>query len=198
MTFFEQFAAIFYNFILYGTLMVAVLPLAYFFLWIFFIFWQKHIRIFYFGACVLFCGTLLVFYFTRNYWMNWYYEFPVGVQIVGLLFIVFSYVILKLAQSSITTRVRFFYPLLKGERFHLKTTGIYKYLRHPIYAIFPLAFLGALLYTGQLIIFPIFLFNLLARTWYARREEKHLKKIVIGDYDKYMTQTPNRFYPKFF
>ena len=187
--------ALVYDIILYGALAATALPIAFFLLWIFFDFWKKYILLFYVTVVVLFAGTVAAFYFTNHYWIYWYYPFPWWVQIIGLLFMIFSYLIVKLAQTSITTLVRFFYPLLKGQPIHLHVRGFYKYVRHPMYAVFPWAILGAFLYTGQLILLPVFLFNLLARNWYAAKEESHLKKVVIGDYEKYMKQTPNRFYP---
>jgi protein-S-isoprenylcysteine O-methyltransferase Ste14 len=120
------------------------------------------------------------------------------VQIFGLLLIVFTSLVVILAESEITIKVRFFYPLLKASPFKLHSKGIYKYVRHPMYAVFPLFILGSLLYTGQLVILPVIIFNLMTRSWYAKHEEEHLKKIVIGDYAHYMKQTPNRFYPKLF
>ncbi len=194
----ELLVTIVYDMILYGTLAVIVLPVLFFLLWTFFDFWKKHIGLFYFMAAVLFAGTIAAFYFSQHYWIYWYYSFPSWIQIIGLLLLVFSSLFVILAEASITARVRFFYPLLKGERIHLKTTGVYKFIRHPMYAVFPWFIFGALLYTGQLILFPVFLINLLARNWYAAKEEVHLKKVVIGDYEKYMKQTPNRFYPNFF
>ncbi len=67
-----------------------------------------------------------------------------------------------------------------------------------MYAVYPWTVLGAFFYTGQLILIPVFLFTMMARTWHAEKEETHLKKVVIGDYAKYMKHTPNRFYPKLF
>jgi len=194
----EQFVAVLYAVILYGTLGTVAIPFVFFFLWTFFNFWKKHIWLFYVLLLVLYLGSIAVFYFTRGSWIYMYYSFPVWAQVAGLLFFVVSGTIVKIAERSITISVRFFYPLLKGVRFHLKTTGIYKYIRHPMYAVFPWFVFGVFLYTGQLILLPVFFFLLVTRTWWAKKEERYLKKIVVGDYDKYMKQTPNRFYPKFF
>lgn len=187
---------IFYDVVLYGTLSMAVIPVLFFLQWTFFRFWQKHYLLFYFLFFGLLAGTAAAFYLSQQYWIYWYYPFQAPVQLTGLALLVASYVIIKVAELSITKKVRFFYPLLKSEKFHLKTTGIYKYLRHPIYAVLPWMILGAMFYTGQLVLLPVICFNLIGRNWYVPREEEHLKKLVIGDYEAYKKHTPYRFYPK--
>jgi protein-S-isoprenylcysteine O-methyltransferase Ste14 len=194
----DLIVTIVYDLILYGALSSVALPVMFFLLWSFFDFWKKHIVTYYCFALVLVFGSAAIFYFTRDLWILWYYAFPAWVQIIGLILIVFSYLIVKLSEVSISLPVRLFYPLLKSKHFHLRTDGLYKFVRHPIYAVLPWVSFGAMLYTGQLILLPVFLFNLLARCWYASKEEQHLQKTVVGDYAKYKLQTPNRFYPKLF
>lgn len=194
----ELLVTIVYFLIFLGGLSVTAVPFMFFFLWTFFAFWKKHIVWFYILCITLWAAIIAAFYFTEHLWVYWYYAFPQWVQIVGLILVVFSSIVLKLAEATITVQVRFFYPLLKEKPIRLKTTGIYKHLRHPMYAIFPLIVLGALFYTGQLILIPVFFLVLITRTWCADQEESHLKKVVKGDYKKYMKQTPNRFYPKLF
>lgn len=194
----ELLVTIVYNFFLYVGLGLVGLPVAFFLLWTFFDFWKKHMVLFYVMFALVFAAAVACFYFTKHFWIYWYYPFSSWLQIIGLLMIVFAFVAIKLSEMTITFPVRMFYSLLKGKQIRLKTDGLYKYLRHPIYAVFPWIVFGALLYTGQLILFPVFLLNLFARNWYAPKEEIYLKKVVIGDYDKYMRQTPNRFYPSFY
>jgi protein-S-isoprenylcysteine O-methyltransferase Ste14 len=194
----EQFVSGFYTIVLYGTLGVVSIPVIFFFLWAFFSFWRKHVVLFYVFLFTAYLGSIAGFYFTQKYWIYLYYPFPSWLQICGLMLLVFSSLVVLIAERSITIPVRFFYPLLKGIRFPLHVRGIYKYVRHPMYAVFPWLVLGVFFYTGQLILFPVFLFILVTRTFYANAEESYLKKIFGGDYEKYMKQTPNRFYPKLF
>jgi protein-S-isoprenylcysteine O-methyltransferase Ste14 len=194
----QLLVTIVYNIILYGALLCAGLPIMFFSLWSGFSFWKKHVFFYYFHLVFLFLAVAAGFYFSQHLWIYWYYSFPSWVQIIGLLLIVVAFLIIKLAELTITFKVRFFYPLLKDKSFHLKMNGIYKVVRHPMYAIFPWFVFGSFLYTGQLIIFPVFIFVLLTRSWFAKKEESYLQKIMPGDYEKYMKQTPNRFYPKFF
>lgn len=193
----ELLVLIVYNFLLYIGLGLVALPLAFFLLWTFFDFWKRNIVLFYGMFVLAVAAGVSGFYFTKHFWIYWYYPFPPWLQVIGLLLMVFSLIVVKLSEMTITLPVRMFYALLKEKHIHLKTSGLYKYLRHPIYAVFPWMVFGALLYTGQLILFPVFLLNLAARHWYAAREEVYLRKVVIGDYDKYMKQTPTRFYPSF-
>jgi protein-S-isoprenylcysteine O-methyltransferase Ste14 len=188
-------AGIFYYLVLYGTLATAIIPVFFFLQWNFFSFWQKHVLLFYAFFSGLPVVSAAAFYFTQKYWIFWYYAFPGWVQLIGLFLVVASFVVIKLAELSITKKVRFFYPLLKSEKFHLKITGLYKYVRHPIYAVFPWIILGAIFYTGQLVLLPVMIFNLIGRNWYAPCEEEHLKKLAIGDYENYKKHTPFRFYP---
>jgi len=194
----QTLVSIVYTVILYGSLVYIAIPIVFFLLWTFFDFWKKHIELFYAVTLLLFAATVAGFYYTQHLWIYWYYAFPPVLQMLGLLFILFTYSIGKLAQVSITVQGRYFYALLKGEKTHLKTDGLYKYVRHPIYAMVPFGILGALFYTGQLIFIPILFFNLAARGWYAEQEEKQLKKFWLSHYEAYEKKTPNRFYPKFF
>jgi len=194
----ELLVTIVYYFILYCSLSMLAVPVMFFMLWTFTGFFKKHIPLFYVMIVVLFGGAMAGFYFTTHSWIYLYYPFPAWVQIIGLLLFVMGFVVIKIAELTISRIVRAFYPMLKGEKFHLKTTGIYKYLRHPIYAVIPWIVLGSLLYTGQLILLIPLILNLLTRTWFAKKEEAYTKDKVIGDYDAYMKKTPNRFYPKFF
>lgn len=193
----ELITTIVFYIILYTSLACFAIPILFFLLWTFTGFFKKHIALFYVVAVVLFTAFPALFYFTQKFWILWFYPFPAWIQIAGLFLWFLAIIIVKVSEMNIGRLVRMFYPLLKGEKFHLKTTGIYKYLRHPIYAAFVLMVLGAVFYTGQLVLLLPLVFNLLTRTWYASKEEAYTKHIIIGDYDAYKKKTPNRFYPKF-
>jgi protein-S-isoprenylcysteine O-methyltransferase Ste14 len=194
----ELITSLVFYVILYTSLVCAVLPLMFFLLWSFTGFFKKHIVVFYLLTAGLFVGATVLFYLTQKFWILWYYPFPAWAQIAGLLIWLVGIAVIKISEMSIGRMVRMFYPLLKGEKYHLKTTGIYGLVRHPIYTAFPLIILGALLYTGQLILLVPLIFNLLTRTWYASKEESYTQQVVIGDYEAYKKKTPNRFYPKLF
>lgn len=189
---------ILYYVVLYAGLSLTMIPFFFFLFWNFLNFWKKRGAWFFYAFMVtFFVAGILAFVLTQDRWILWYYAFPQWVQILGLCVAIVSGIIIKMAEIKITRAVRFFRPVIKGEKFQLQTDGAYRYVRHPIYAVFPWYAFGVLLYTGQLILLPIFVFNMLARTWYAKKEEAYLAGHVTGDYEKFKRQTPNRFYPSF-
>ena len=103
---------------------------------------------------------------------------------------------MRIVDHQLGFKVRFFVHVLNEKRFKLSTGGIFKYVRHPIYALIPVMILGAFLYTGEYIIICPLVFNLMTRWWYARKEEAYVSQFADGDYAAYVKQTPNRFYPK--
>lgn len=193
----ELLVTIVYYLILCSAFACASIPVVFFFLWSFFDFWKKHVITFYVMMTALVAGAFAVVYFTQHFWIYWYYPFPWWAQIFGLLLVIFGYLVIRLSQAAITMPVRLFYPLLKGKAIHLKTTGLYRFVRHPIYAVYPWIIFGSFLYSGQFILIPCFFFALFTRTWFVEKEEIQLRKVIVGDYDKYMKQTPHRFYPYF-
>jgi len=188
-------AGIFY-FVLYYSLVFTGVPVMFFFLWTFFDFLKKNIWMVYMGMTLAFIGVPLAFFFTRQWWFLWFYPFSLPLQIAGFLIFWITFIAIMVAERSITFKVRFFIPLLQGKRVHLRMDGVYRYLRHPMYAVFPWMLLGALLYTGELILISPFLFNLMTRRWYALREEERLALQCDGNYAHYKNQTPYCFYPK--
>lgn len=194
----ELLVNILYTVILYVALGTIVIPVQFLLLWKFLGFWKKHVALFYVMLVFLYTLVLAAFYLFNRLWIYWFFPFPIQLQIFGLLIFLLGGFVVRLAQSTITLPVRLFYPLLKGEKIHLRTDGFYRYLRHPMYAVFPWMILGVLFYTGQLILLPIVLLLFVTRKWYAVQEENYLLHHVVGDYKKYMKETPNRFYPTIF
>ena len=189
-------ADIVYYLVLYSALAMLAVPVVFFFLWKFLGFFRKHRRLFYIFCILLFSGVITWFYFTRNDWILWYHAFPSYIQIVGLLLFVASFMVMRMVDHHLGMKVRLFWPVLKGEEFKLVTGGVFKIVRHPIYALIPLLVLGSLLYTGEwMLIYPL-LFNLLTRGWYARKEEACFMQFAAADYDNYRKRTQHRFYPK--
>jgi len=159
-------------------------------------FFKKHRRFFYFLTFMLFAGVIAGFYYMRNDWLLWYYAFPSYIQVSGLLLFIASFLLMRIVDHHLGFKVRIFWSVLKGESYQLATGGLFKIVRHPIYALVPVMIIGALLYTGEwVLLYPLF-FNLMTRRWYARREEAYVKQFATGDYETYVKQTQNRFYPK--
>ncbi|MBX9686886.1 MAG: isoprenylcysteine carboxylmethyltransferase family protein [Candidatus Obscuribacterales bacterium] len=77
------------------------------------------------------------------------------------------------------------------------TYGAYKWIRHPFYASFLIAFSSAFLYAPQLLTIACLIYGLIALNLTAAREEKRLCQSDFGqEYQRYMDRT-GRFLPKF-
>ena len=80
---------------------------------------------------------------------------------------------------------------------HIVTYGAYKYIRHPFYASFLLAFLGVSLACPHVVTIFCAGYSFLMLTLTAKREEKRLSESAFGEeYKAYMKRT-GRFIPRF-
>lgn len=79
---------------------------------------------------------------------------------------------------------------------HIVTYGAYRWIRHPFYASFLLALLGALVFCPQVGTLATFVQGLVILNITAAREEKRLSASEFGDeYGEYMRRT-GRFWPR--
>ena len=129
-------------------------------------------------------------------------------QIVGLTIIFFGYILMFITGKTV---IRHVYSKATYER-KMMTTGLYAFIRHPLYLSFILIPLGFLLITLNylsflyLMAFTVFTnsdlkecgregkFTIITKA--ARCEEENLKKIYSKDYEEYMEKT-GRLLPKF-
>ncbi len=141
-----------------------------------------------------------------NPYLSFFNPIDIYLQITGLIIIFFSFILYLIAGKSITKEV---YTKAAEER-KMMTTGLYAYIRHPLYLSFILIPLGFLLVTLNylsllyLMAFTVFTnfdlrecgregkFTFIG----ARCEEEKLKKIYGIDYEEYMEKT-GRLFPKF-
>jgi len=188
-------ADIVYYIILYSALLCTVLPVIYVSLWKFLGFWRKRMFLYYFFCLLVIGVTFAAFYTTCNDWLLRYFAFPQFVQIVGLLLFVFSFIVIRISHYHLDLKTVLFYSALSQKHNNLRTSGIYRIVRHPIYSMVPLIILGAFLYTGEFVLVIPFASNLLLRWYYARLEEKYLLSTYGESYGKYLKSTPTRFYP---
>ncbi|GCE21874.1 methyltransferase family protein [Dictyobacter kobayashii] len=119
---------------------------------------------------------------------------PVWLQVVGALALIGSFVFMFLAfreNGYLTPTVR-----IQKEREHkVISTGLYQYVRHPMYSGFLLFFVGTALLLGSVygLLFALVLCGLFA--WRAVREE-HTLLVGLPGYDAYMARVHYRLIPR--
>lgn len=104
----------------------------------------------------------------------------VGFEWFGFIGIVLSAVTIR---SSLTPL-----PLPKA-RSQLGTTGLYKYVRHPMYSSVILLSLGIALASGSLVKYGLVISLFVLLYYKSMFEEKYLRK-KYADYDNYTKKTP--------
>lgn len=184
-----------YHVVLYSGLLCSALPVFYVLTWKFLGFWRKHRVLFYIFALSLFGGTFALFYLNRNDWLLFYEAFPQFVQITGLVLYSLSFILIRISHHHLDLKTILFYSALKQKHGDLVTGGIYKVVRHPVYALIPLFIAGSFMYTGEFILIIPFAVNVLLRWYYARLEEKYLIGAYGQSYSAYKAATPRKFYP---
>lgn len=121
-------------------------------------------------------------------------------QIMGLIIIFCGFILYLIAGKTVTKKV---YSKATEER-EMMTTGLYAYIRHPLYLSFILIPVGFLLITlNYLSLFYLMAFTISTNsdeecdregkftfvTKEVRCEEEYMKKIYGKDYEEYMEKT---------
>jgi protein-S-isoprenylcysteine O-methyltransferase Ste14 len=79
---------------------------------------------------------------------------------------------------------------------HIVNDGPYHRIRHPFYAAFLLALLGAVVFAPSVGTFAVWIYAAVTLNFTAQREERRLMRSEFGaQYEQYMHQT-GRFWPK--
>lgn len=131
----------------------------------------------------------VAFYFDISI-MNFFV--PNWIQVLTLILAIFGVVIVLLAILQLNKNLSPFPSPKSGSQ--LIKTGLYKFIRHPIYTGIILTFLGFSIYSEsiyRLIITAILYFLFLLKSGY---EEKLLQK-KFSEYEEYRSKT-GRFFPK--
>jgi protein-S-isoprenylcysteine O-methyltransferase Ste14 len=128
-------------------------------------------------------------------------------QIIGLIIIFFGLILYLISGKIVTKQV---YSKATEER-RMMTTGLYAYIRHPLYLAFILIPVGFILITLNLLSVLFFMAYTISThpdeecdregkftfvTKEVNCEEEHMKKIYGKDYEEYMEKT-GRLLPKF-
>lgn len=120
-------------------------------------------------------------------------QMPLWLQVVGAIILAGSFTLIYLAfreNAYLTPTVR-----IQEERGHtVVSTGLYRYMRHPMYAGCHLFFIGMPLLLGSLL--GLVLAPILIGLFFRRAvlEERVLKKELPG-YEAYMAEVSHRFIP---
>ncbi|MHA2268226.1 MAG: methyltransferase family protein [Promethearchaeota archaeon] len=173
---------------------------------------QEPIRIiipllFIIDGLILRIGILYSPYLSFFYPINVYLQI-IGliIQIIGLIIIFFGLILYLIAGKTITKEV---YSKAIEER-KMMTTGLYAYIRHPLYLSFILIPVGFLLISLNLLSIFYFMASTISThpdeecdregkftfvTKEVRCEEEYMLKIYGKDYEEYMIKT-GRLFPK--
>ena len=123
-------------------------------------------------------------------------KIPFPVQIIGIIAIVSSLLLFIL--SHVQLGKNWWYTPRIDTKHQFVTTGLYKYIRHPMYSVAFLGFGAYFLASGNWIVgsVPVFCFWILYKVRVNKEEE--LMQEEFGEaYLKY-TSRVNRLFPKFF
>lgn len=140
-------------------------------------------------------------------YLSFFNPIDIYLQIMGLIIIFFGFILYLIAGKTVTKEV---YSKATEER-KMMTTGLYAYIRHPLYLSFILIPVGFLLITLNLLSLFYFMASTISThpdeecdregkftfvTKEVRCEEEYMKKIYGKDYEEYMEKT-GRLLPKF-
>jgi protein-S-isoprenylcysteine O-methyltransferase Ste14 len=176
-------------------LVLLAAPIYFLLFWRLLPFWRRHQP---FWAWLMISGVvgavLLVIFAVRAYWIPHAVRFPTWARTAGWAVAASAYLIMELAERSITLPVRAFLPVLRpDERFELKTGGVYGVVRHPIYAAMALYGLGIFLAAGYYLVLAALIVWLAVLPWACQREEGVLIERFGDAYREYRARTPMLF-----
>ncbi|WP_291103083.1 MULTISPECIES: methyltransferase family protein [unclassified Flavobacterium] len=141
----------------------------------------------------LFVTIQFILFFCFIFDFNWSMKLSFGIQKTGLWIAVFGGIIIILALLQLNKNLSPF-PTPK-EKATLLQTGLYKYIRHPIYTGIMILFLGYSLYQNSLYKLGISLF-LVVLFHFKSNYEEHQLALKFPDYKLYKIKT-GKFLPKF-
>ncbi len=122
------------------------------------------------------------------------YPYSFAVQLIGFLAVLTGFAVSMSARRTLGANWAHGAEYQIKHNHELVTAGVYKYIRHPIYAGIFLSFIGAEIVAGSFIV-VIFLITLpLTATYQAKHEEAILTKQFGAQYRTYMSKTA-RFIP---
>ena len=110
-------------------------------------------------------------------------------QVFGFILVIFGFVESMLGRKELATNWTESYDYQIKRKHELVSTGIYSYIRHPIYGGLWLTLTGSLIVSETYLFLPISLLALFAFIRFAKREEKILVKHFGKKYLEYQRKT---------
>lgn len=115
------------------------------------------------------------------------------VQFLGFIFVIIGNLIAIIGRKTLANNWTTSHDFKIKKNHKLINFGIYKYLRHPIYAGFLIAITGAFMVSKTLLFIPYFFIIFIMMNILAEREEKILKKHFGIKYFLYIKKTKKFF-----
>lgn len=110
-------------------------------------------------------------------------------QISGFLLILLGVSLSVTARKTLGTNWAHAFDYQIKRRQELITSGVYRYIRHPIYTGLILSMIGAELLSQSYLVFVILVFQPLVSYWQAKSEERLLSSHFGKTYRNYMKRT---------
>jgi protein-S-isoprenylcysteine O-methyltransferase Ste14 len=131
------------------------------------------------GGTAFLSGTAVVL------WKGLFEGLDLTLGTLGATLSVLSLALYEWARSTVAGR-RFNIALAGEVPDAVCESGPYRYIRHPFYLSYVIAFLGMLVATATLVAAVVFMFNLALFTYMARDDERTLEGSALGsDYGTY-------------
>ncbi len=141
------------------------------------------------GEWFLFFQLIIIFAHLLPAWIK-LIDLPLSFKVIATL--IFSFGVYR-SINSLTTLGESLSPLPEPKSNSvLKTNGIYKTIRHPLYQSLIIISLSITMFKTSLVQLILFFTLIIILIQKAKREERKLK-IIFKDYHKYMADTPAIF-----
>ena len=150
-----------------------------------------------FSLLMLMWIILSIIYFFSFESSNWFYKIVFLdsdiIKIAAIIIMSFALFLSILFVRSVGNSIKEAINLQKKPQ--LITSGIYHYIRHPVYMAIILGIFGTFLIIPNLLMLIFSLFTTIIMHLHSREEEKTLIKMFGSEYEEYMKRT-GRFFPK--
>ena len=150
-----------------------------------------------FSLIVLMWILIIVLYFFIYDSVNWFFKISLldydFVKIAAICIMCFAFLLIILFITTVGKSIK--NAVVSGEKSQLITSGIYRFIRHPVYTAFILGIFGTFLIIPNLLMLVFLLCTVVLMYGHSNEEEKVLTKIYGNEYEEYKKKA-GRFFPK--